>query len=376
MRGYSLMQGLHKVERERVFDADGFYHTGDGGYFDADGVLFFQARLGDMIKTAGANVTPREVEVALETFPEVQAAFVVGLPDPARGQNVAAAVVLQRDASLSEEACRERLARELSAYKVPRRWLFCEKSRLPFTDSGKIDKRALVALFEADIAEHNANLDNALSSEVRATRMFDGGIMLADGDFELKDKDGALLLGGKWGCVYRQTDEGLEVVMESAHVAKDTLKEPIDFAKVERQAASAADFGDAGTYVDAMNNLIAAYGEGMKAGDAAKIAGLFTEDGIQLVGSSSEPHRGRAAIQAALKSILPEGGYAGTDLEGTILGMHKVSDNLLCANGQWQVAGEDGAVLEFGQWGNLMEIQDDGSLLLIMESAGPLHVAK
>jgi len=232
------------------------------------------------------------------------------------------------------------------------------------------------ALFEADIAEHNANRDNTLSSEVQATRMFDGGIMLADGAFELKDKDGATLLGGKWGCVYRQTAEGLEVVMESAHVAKDTLKEPVDFAKVERQAASAADFGDAGKYVDAMNNLIAAYGEGMKAGDAAKIAGLFTEDGIQLVGSSSEPHRGRAAIQAALKSILPEGGYAGTDLKGTILGMNKVSDNLLCANGQWQVAGDDGAVLEFGQWGNLMEIQDDGSLLLIMESAGPLHVAK
>ena len=37
MRGYSLMQGLYKVEREDAFDADGFYHTGDAGYFDADG---------------------------------------------------------------------------------------------------------------------------------------------------------------------------------------------------------------------------------------------------------------------------------------------------------------------------------------------------
>jgi acyl-CoA synthetase (AMP-forming)/AMP-acid ligase II len=62
VRGYSIMQGLHKREREQTFDADGFYHTGDGGYFDADGVLFFQSRLGDMIKTAGATDTPRVVE--------------------------------------------------------------------------------------------------------------------------------------------------------------------------------------------------------------------------------------------------------------------------------------------------------------------------
>ena len=41
VRGYSLMQGLYKVERQDVFDADGFYHTADAGYFDADGWLFF-----------------------------------------------------------------------------------------------------------------------------------------------------------------------------------------------------------------------------------------------------------------------------------------------------------------------------------------------
>jgi acyl-CoA synthetase (AMP-forming)/AMP-acid ligase II len=147
VRGYSVMLGLYKREREDVFDRDGFYHTGDAGWFDADGVLFFQARLGEMIKTAGANVTPREVEVAIETFPEVASAFVVGLPDPVRGQSVAAAVVLKRGAALDADAARARLREELSAYKVPRRWLFAAKDALPFTDSGKIDKRRLAALF-------------------------------------------------------------------------------------------------------------------------------------------------------------------------------------------------------------------------------------
>jgi acyl-CoA synthetase (AMP-forming)/AMP-acid ligase II len=149
VRGYSLMQGLHKLEREDTFDADGYYHTGDGGAFDAEGYLFFHARLGDMIKTAGANVTPREVEVVLEAIAGVQAAFVLGLPDPVRGQNVAAAVVLERGAELDAAACRERLRAELSAYKVPRHFFFCEKAELPFTDSGKIDKRKLEPLLLA-----------------------------------------------------------------------------------------------------------------------------------------------------------------------------------------------------------------------------------
>jgi acyl-CoA synthetase (AMP-forming)/AMP-acid ligase II len=152
VRGYNVMQGLHKLEREQVFDRDGFYHTGDGGHFDADGRLFFKARLGDMIKTAGANVTPREVEVLAEGFPEVQSAFVVGVPDPVRGQNVAAALVLDAGRELSASECRERLRTEISSYKVPRHYFFYAKADLPFTDSGKIDKRRLGAMLAKRIA--------------------------------------------------------------------------------------------------------------------------------------------------------------------------------------------------------------------------------
>ncbi len=151
VRGYSVMQGLHKVERGDVFDADGYYHTGDAGHYDADGVFFFEARLGDMIKTAGANVTPREVEVLLETLPEVKSAFVVGVAHPDRGQNVAAAVILKRGAELSPARARDRLKAELSSYKVPRHYFFFGDGELPFTDSGKIDKRRLASLLQERI---------------------------------------------------------------------------------------------------------------------------------------------------------------------------------------------------------------------------------
>lgn len=143
VRGYSLMQRLHKVPREETFDADGFYPTGDAGYFDADGVLWFKARLGDMIKSGGANVSPSEVEAVLSGFPEIAAGHVVGIPDAERGETVAAAIVLEAGARLDAAALRERVKKELSAYKVPRHVVFFEAGSLPFTDSGKIDKRRL-----------------------------------------------------------------------------------------------------------------------------------------------------------------------------------------------------------------------------------------
>ncbi|MEE2664915.1 MAG: AMP-binding protein [Myxococcota bacterium] len=153
VRGRNLMQGLYKREREDVFDADGFYHTGDAGHFDAEGYLFFKARLGEMIKTGGANVTPREVEVVVEEQPEVQSCFVVGVPHPHRGQNVAAAIVLNEGAALSPDELRLRLRNELSAYKLPRHVFFCTRDELPFTDSGKIQKAELARILGERVAE-------------------------------------------------------------------------------------------------------------------------------------------------------------------------------------------------------------------------------
>ena len=152
VRGYSLMQGLYKQEREDVFEPDGFYRTGDGGYFDTDGVLYFKGRLGDMIKTGGANVTPSEVEAVLVSFPEVKEAYVVGVPDPERGQNVAASVLLEPGAQADPEDLRGRVKSELSAYKVPRHLFIDEDSALPYTDTGKIDKRRLEQLLAKRIA--------------------------------------------------------------------------------------------------------------------------------------------------------------------------------------------------------------------------------
>jgi acyl-coenzyme A synthetase/AMP-(fatty) acid ligase len=148
VRGYSRCQSLYKREREDSFDADGYYHTGDGGWFDAGGHLFFKGRLGEMIKTAGANVAPREVELALETLPEVKLAAVVGVPDPVRGQIVVAAVVAEPGQPVDPASVRGRLKQELSAFKVPRHVFVLGHQEMPLTDTGKVHKKKLLELLE------------------------------------------------------------------------------------------------------------------------------------------------------------------------------------------------------------------------------------
>lgn len=147
VRGYSLMLGLHKRERTEVFDADGWYHTGDRGYF-RDGWFFFTGRQSDLIKTAGSNVAPVEVEACLLAEPEVKLAFVVGVPDVDRGENVVALVVPWNDASADGlgAALRERLRGQLSSYKVPTRIEIIAEGEVPWLVSQKADRRGLVAL--------------------------------------------------------------------------------------------------------------------------------------------------------------------------------------------------------------------------------------
>lgn len=149
LRGYSLMLGLHKRERAETFTADGWYRTGDGGYFDEDGHFYFTGRMGDLIKSSGMNITPRDVELALEALPEVALAFVTGVPAGERGQDVVAAVALRPGETLDEEEARKRVKEEIASYKVPRRIaVFADQTELPWLDSGKIDRRRLTAILE------------------------------------------------------------------------------------------------------------------------------------------------------------------------------------------------------------------------------------
>lgn len=144
VRGYSMMQRLHKREREDVFTPDGYYRTGDCGVQSDDGWITFTGRLGELIKTGGGtNVTPSEVELALADCDGVLEAYVVGADDGTNGTVVAAAVVPRGDAVLDGEQLRAQVRGRLSAYKVPKFIWITAKDALPFTATGKVKKSDL-----------------------------------------------------------------------------------------------------------------------------------------------------------------------------------------------------------------------------------------
>ena len=145
IRGPYLMQGYYKRSREECFDAEGWFHTADLVRADADGFIYFVGRRSAMIKTAGANVSAAEVEKAIAKVTGMEA-HVVGIPDPDRGELVAAVVV---GPGLDEAALRERLMVELSAYKIPKRFLALPRTEIPLLSSGKVDTQHLKKLFDA-----------------------------------------------------------------------------------------------------------------------------------------------------------------------------------------------------------------------------------
>ena len=133
-----------------AFAESGGFLTGDLGSIDRDGQVRFRGRLKEMIKTGGINVAPLEVEGVLLQHPDIVQAHVVGVPDAAKGEIVAAAVEPRTGAAADAAAiiafCRDRLA----SYKVPARLAFYTAGRLPRTPTGKIHKPSLADAFAAE----------------------------------------------------------------------------------------------------------------------------------------------------------------------------------------------------------------------------------
>ena len=130
-----------------AFDAEGYFLTGDLGYLDAEGRLYFRGRIKEMVKTGGINVAPIEVEEILMAHEAVEQAFVVGLPDPVRDEILAATIILREGYEADDAILRAHCREQLAAYKVPRRFFFTSPDQLPLTTTGKVQKNRLPELF-------------------------------------------------------------------------------------------------------------------------------------------------------------------------------------------------------------------------------------
>ena len=127
--------------------AEGWFHTGDLGFMDAEGYLHYRGRLKEMVKTGGINVAPAEVEEILSAHPAVELAFVTGIPDPRLDEALAAVIVARTGQAIDEAVLRTHCKAVLAAYKIPRQFKFIEASALPLTTTGKLQRNRLPELF-------------------------------------------------------------------------------------------------------------------------------------------------------------------------------------------------------------------------------------
>jgi long-chain acyl-CoA synthetase len=143
VRGSQVIRGyLNRPEETAEAIVDGWLRTGDIARIDEDGFIFIVDRAKDMVLRGGENVYCAEVEAAIFDHEAVAECAVFGVPDDRLGEEVAAAVVVQKGHELDAEGLRAHCARSLAAYKIPRYvWLLSEP--LPLNASGKFLKRQL-----------------------------------------------------------------------------------------------------------------------------------------------------------------------------------------------------------------------------------------
>ena len=147
LRAPNLMKGYWKNNAEtadmlRPYQGTGpWLFTGDLGYLDADGYLFIVDRKKDLIKASGFQVWPRDVEEAVAKHPAVAEVGVVGVSDAAKGEVVAAFVVLRPGMSVTADELRAFCKEHLAPYKVPTKIEF--RTELPKSMVGKVLRRLL-----------------------------------------------------------------------------------------------------------------------------------------------------------------------------------------------------------------------------------------
>lgn len=147
LRGENILKGYYKnPDATATAFRNGWFHTGDIGYRDADGFYYIVDRKSDMIIRGGENIYPREIDEVLYQHPSVAAAAAVGVPDALYGEEVAAVIVLKEGAKTSEQEIIEFCKARLADFKCPKRVHFV--TDIPKGPTGKLLKRELVKMLK------------------------------------------------------------------------------------------------------------------------------------------------------------------------------------------------------------------------------------
>lgn len=146
VKGDNITPGYHNNPRaNKESFKDGWFYTGDLGYFDEDGYLFLTGRRKELINRAGEKISPREVDEILYQLPQIETAGVVGVPDPVLGEKLIAFMKLRSGMKVSKETVIEHCRSFLADYKIPETVYFIDD--FPKAPNGKIQRFKLVELY-------------------------------------------------------------------------------------------------------------------------------------------------------------------------------------------------------------------------------------
>ena len=138
VQGFNMMTGYYKVALDmQSIDTEGWLHTGDLGFLDAEGYLHLSGRLKELIIRGGENIMPGEVEAAISELPIIDNVKVIGVPSDFFGEEVGACVKLKAGAAWDEDEVKNKLAGSLSKFKIPSHFYLFDE--FPMLGTGKID---------------------------------------------------------------------------------------------------------------------------------------------------------------------------------------------------------------------------------------------
>ncbi len=144
LRGGFMAGYWNRPEKTAETLRDGWLHTGDLGFIDAEGFVFMRGRLSERLTVGGAHWYPRDVEEVLMRHPSVREAALVGLPDPTLGQRPVA-FVTARDGYVPDTQSLVEFAAQGLGHPVPSMTVEVLDS-MPMTPTGKISKAQLLAM--------------------------------------------------------------------------------------------------------------------------------------------------------------------------------------------------------------------------------------
>jgi malonyl-CoA/methylmalonyl-CoA synthetase len=147
VRGGNVFKGYWRKPEKTLeeFTTTGFFKTGDLASMDEDGYISIVGRSKDLIITGGLNVYPKEIELWIDSLPDVIESAVIGIPHQDFGEAVTAIVIMEPSGNLSEQIIISHLKKSIANFKVPKAVHFMDQ--LPRNTMGKVQKNLLRETF-------------------------------------------------------------------------------------------------------------------------------------------------------------------------------------------------------------------------------------